>query len=180
MKKRVKFISNDEIHYGIIEPDSRFYGNYKVLSKNMILSINLVKLIQTNMKLREQINKDYMTAFKEKNTVAKNLLSVIKGEIQTIEKNVGGELFDEEVIKILQKSAKSLKEMVASGSEQAKVELIIIENYLPKQMSKDEVTQKVTELVNSGITQMSAIMKEFASLPADKKMVSEVVRELVK
>ncbi len=38
------------------------------------------------MKLREQINKDYMTAFKEKNTVAKNLLSVIKGEIQTTEK----------------------------------------------------------------------------------------------
>ncbi len=132
------------------------------------------------MKLREQINKDYMTAFKEKNTVAKNLLSVIKGEIQTTEKNVGSELSDEDVIKILQKSTKSLKEMVASGSEQAKEELTIVEAYLPKQMSKDEVTQKVTELVNSGITQMGAIMKEFASLPADKKMVSEVVRELVK
>jgi len=132
------------------------------------------------MKLREQINKDYMTAFKEKNTVAKNLLSVIKGEIQTTEKNVGSELSDEDVIKILQKSAKSLKEMVASGSEQAKEELIIVEAYLPKQMSKDEVTQKVTELVNSGITQMGAIMKEFSTLPADKKMVSEVVRELVK
>jgi uncharacterized protein YqeY len=132
------------------------------------------------MKLREQINKDYMTAFKEKNTVAKNLLSVIKGEIQTTEKNVGSELSDEDVIKILQKSAKSLKEMVASGSEQAKEELTIIEAYLPKQMSKDEVTQKVTELVNSGITQMGAIMKEFSTLPADKKMVSEVVRELVK
>lgn len=131
------------------------------------------------MKLREQINKDYMTAFKEKNTVAKNLLSVIKGEIQTTEKNVGSELSDEDVIKILQKSAKSLKEMVASGSEGAKEELAIIEAYLPKQMSKDEVTQKVTELVNSGITQMGAIMKEFAQLPADKKMVSEVVKEVL-
>jgi uncharacterized protein YqeY len=131
------------------------------------------------MKLREQINKDYMTAFKEKNTVAKNLLSVIKGEIQTTEKNVGSELSDEDVIKILQKSAKSLKEMVASGSEQAKEELTIVEAYLPKQMSKDEVTQKVTELVNSGVTQMGAIMKEFASLPADKKVVSEVVREIL-
>jgi uncharacterized protein YqeY len=48
------------------------------------------------MKLREQINTDYMTAFKSKNTVAKNLLSVIKGEIQTIEKNVGTELSDED------------------------------------------------------------------------------------
>ena len=47
-------------------------------------------------------------------------------------------------------------------------------------MSKEEVTEKVTELVNSGVTQMGAIMKEFAQLPADKKMVSEVVKELVK
>ena len=131
------------------------------------------------MKLREQISADYMTAFKEKNTVAKNLLSVVKGEIQTVEKNIGSELADEDVIKILQKSAKSLREMVASGSEQAKEELAIVESYLPKQMSKDEVTQKVTELVNSGITQMGAIMKEFASLPADKKMVSEVVKEVL-
>ena len=132
------------------------------------------------MKLREQINKDYMTAFKEKNVVAKNLLSVVKGEIQTTEKNTGSELSDEDVVKILTKTAKSLKEMANSGSEMAKTELEIVETYLPKQMSKDEITQKVTELVNSGITQIGAIMKEFSSLPADKKMVSEIVRELTK
>ena len=131
--------------------------------------------------IKEQINKDYMIAFKAKDTVAKNLLSVIKGEIQTVEKNTGVEnMSDEDVLKILTKTSKSLKEMVASGNEQAKVELKIVESYLPKQMSKEEVTQKVTELVNSGITQMGAIMKEFAALPADKKVVSEVVRDLVK
>lgn len=132
------------------------------------------------MKLREQINKDYMTAFKEKNTVAKNLLSVIKGEIQTTEKNVGSELSDEEVVKILAKNVKSLKEMVESGSEQASVELAIVEDYLPKQMSKEEVAQKVAEVINSGATNIGAIMKEFATLPADKKLVSEVARELLK
>jgi uncharacterized protein YqeY len=131
--------------------------------------------------LKEQISKDYMTAFKNKDVVSKNLLSVVKGEIQTIEKNTGVEnLSDEEVTKILNKTVKSLKEMVNGGSEQAKIELSLIEAYLPKQMSKEEVTQKVTELVNSGVTQMGAIMKEFASLPVDKKMVSEVVKELVK
>jgi uncharacterized protein YqeY len=131
--------------------------------------------------LKEQINKDYMTAFKNKDVVSKNLLSVIKGEIQTLEKNTNVEnLSDEEVTKILNKSVKSLKEMVASGSEQAKIELSIVESYLPKQMSREEVTQKVTELVNSGVTQMGSIMKEFAQLPVDKKMVSEVVKELVK
>jgi uncharacterized protein YqeY len=140
--------------------------------------------------IKEQINKDYMIAFKAKNTVAKNLLSVVKGEIQNQEKNTGVEnMSDEDVLKILTKTAKSLNETIKSLSPvdgkgedivQAVAELAILQCYLPKQMSKDEVTQKVTELVNSGITQMGAIMKEFASLPVDKKMVSEVVKELVK
>lgn len=140
--------------------------------------------------IKEQINKDYMTAFKAKNTVAKNLLSVVKGEIQTVEKNNGVDnLSDEDVLKILTKTAKSLNETIKSlapidgkGEDivQACAELAIIECYLPKQMSREEVTEKVTELVNSGITNIGAIMKEFAQLPVDKKIVSEVIKELVK
>ena len=140
--------------------------------------------------IKEQINKDYMIAFKAKNTVAKNLLSVVKGEIQTVEKNTGVDnLSDEDVLKILTKTAKSLNETIKSLSPidgkgedivQAVVELAIIQGYLPKQMSKEEVTAKVTELVNSGVTQIGSIMKEFATLPADKKLVSETIREIVK
>lgn len=133
------------------------------------------------MTLKERVNADYLKAFKEKNTVAKNLLSVVKGEIQTIEKNTGSvSLSDEEVIKILNKTAKSLKETINSGGEQAKLELEIVESYLPKQMSKEEITTKVKELVGSGVTNIGAIMKEFATLPADKKVVSEVVKEVMK
>ena len=133
------------------------------------------------MTLKEQINADFMTAFKGKNAIAKGILSVVKGEIQTIEKNVGSaNLSDVEVTKILTKTVKSLKETISmSNDEKSKVELSVIEVYLPKQMSKEEVTQKVTELVNSGITQIGAIMKEFATLPADKKMVSESIKELI-
>jgi hypothetical protein len=131
-----------------------------------------------------------MTAFKSKNVVAKNLLSVVKGEIQTIEKNTGVEnMSDEDVLKILTKTSKSLNETIKSLSPidgkgedivQACAELAIIESYLPKQMSREEFTEKVTELVNSGITNIGSIMKEFAQLPADKKMVSEVIKEIVK
>lgn len=134
------------------------------------------------MTLKEKINADFMNALKSKNVVAKNILSVVKGEIQTIEKNIGSEnLSDIEVTKILTKNAKSLKETISmANDEKSKLELAIVEVYLPKQMSKEEVTAKVTELVNSGITQIGAIMKEFATLPADKKMVSETIKEVVK
>ena len=138
--------------------------------------------------IKEQINKDYMVAFKAKNTVAKNLLSVVKGEIQTVEKNTGVDnLSDEDVLKILTKTSKSLKETIKSlspidgkGEEivQACAELAIIECYLPKQMSKEDITQKVTEIVNSGVTNIGSIMKEFSQLPADKKLVSQIYNEL--
>ena len=134
------------------------------------------------MTLKEKINADFMTAFKSKNMVAKSILSVVKGEIQTVEKNIGSDnLSDVEVTKILTKTVKSLKETISlTNDEKSKVELSVIEVYLPTQMSKEEVTAKVTELVNSGITQIGAIMKEFSTLPADKKMVSESIKELIK
>ena len=142
------------------------------------------------MTLKEKVNADYMKAFKEKNTVKKNLLSVVKSEITTIEKNISVEnLSDADVIKILNKTAKSLNETIKALSPidgkgedlvQACAELAIIQCYLPTLMSKEEVTTKVNELVTSGITQIGAIMKEFSTLPADKKMVSESIKEIVK
>jgi uncharacterized protein YqeY len=133
------------------------------------------------MNLKEQISKDYMTAFKERNGVAKNLLSVVKGEIQTIEKNTGVDcLTDAEVIKILNKTAKSLKEVIEiSGDEESKSQLIIVDGYLPKQMSREDVVIKVSSLVASGITNVGGIMKEFATLQVDRKVVSEVIKEVL-
>ena len=142
------------------------------------------------MTLKEKVNANYMKAFKEKNTVEKNLLSVVKSEITTIEKNTSVEnLSDADVIKILNKTTKSLNETIKALSPidgkgedlvQACAELAIIQCYLPTLMSKEEVTTKVNELVTSGITQIGAIMKEFSTLPADKKMVSEVLKEVIK
>jgi len=131
--------------------------------------------------LKEKISADYMKAFKEKNTVAKNLLSVIKGEVQTLEKNNGIDcLPDEDVLKILNKTAKSLKETVdKTNDEESKLQLVILETYLPKQLSKEEIFVKVTELKNSGVTNIGEIMKEFASLPVDRKIVSQVIKEVL-
>ena len=137
------------------------------------------------MTLKEKINKDYIEAFKAKNVVAKNLLSVIKGEIQTIEKNTGVEnLSDEDVTKILNKSVKSLKETLSSLSETEKIsatqtELQIVESYLPKQLSVEQIQSKIDALVASGVKNLGQIMKEFSSLPADKKVVSELAKKSI-
>ena len=139
------------------------------------------------MKLKEKINADYMTAFKAKNTIAKNLLSVIKGEIQTTEKNTGVEnMSDEDVVKILKKTVKSLKETNASfPSAQTAEELFIAESYLPKQMSEEEVKVAVDEIIASmkttlTATEMGKVMGQFNSKYAglaDGKLVSQVVKD---
>jgi len=137
--------------------------------------------------LKQKINADYMSAFKAKNTVAKNLLSVIKGEIQTVEKNTGVEnLADSEVIKIITKTAKSLKEINASyPSAQSAEELFIVESYLPTQMSEDEIRTAVNDIISSmesGLTSkdmgkvMGVFNSKYAGL-ADGKVVSKIVKE---
>jgi uncharacterized protein YqeY len=133
------------------------------------------------MNLKEQISKDYMTAFKERNVVAKNLLSVVKGEIQTIEKNTGVDcLSDVEVIKILNKTAKSLKEVIEiSGDAESITQLEMVESLLPAAMTREDVVVKVSALVASGITNVGGIMKEFATLQVDRKVVSEVIKEVL-
>lgn len=139
------------------------------------------------MTLKEKINKDYIEAFKEKFTLKKNLLSVIKGEIQTVEKNTSVEnLSDDDVTKILNKFVKSLKETLRTlapvdgngeNLTQTAVELAIVECYLPKQLSIEEIQIKIDALVASGVNNIGQIMKEFSSLPADKKIVSEIAKK---
>ena len=130
--------------------------------------------------LKEKINADYMTAFKSKNVIAKNLLSVIKSEIQTLEKNTGVEnLSDEEVTKILNKTVKSLKETNASfPSEQTTEELSIVESYLPKQMTEDEITTIIKSLISEKDLNIAEVMREFSSLPADRKLVAQIYHSL--
>lgn len=146
-----------------------------------LFSFLLINLKIKYMNLKEQISKDYMTAFKERNAVAKNLLSVVKGEIQTIEKNTGVDcLSDAEVIKILNKTAKSLNEVIAtSGDEESKLQLTIVEALLPTALTREDIVAKVNELVASGVTNVGGIMKEFATLQVDRKVVSEVIKEVL-
>jgi len=132
------------------------------------------------MTLKEQISKDFLVAFKQK-LPSKTLLTTLKGEIQTAEKNLKFEsISDEEVIKILNKFAKNLKETLKlKDSEELRAELVVVESYLPKLMSEEEIQLKINELLGNGITNLGLIMKEFSTLPADKKLVSELVKKSV-
>lgn len=131
------------------------------------------------MTLKDQISKDYIEAFKAKDTIRKQLLNTIKGDIQTMEKKENPVVMnDDEVIKMLTKYKKSLTQsMELAPSEDTELELEIVSSYLPELMSEEDIRAKVDELITSGASNMGAIMGQFAKLPCDRKIVSQIVRE---
>lgn len=131
--------------------------------------------------LKEQINKDFMTAFKAREMTKKNFLGVIKGEIQN-EEGRGVEMNDENVLKILKKTEKSLKENVDKGVEGAREELELLKPYIPEMMSEEKVKEIVAELVKEGNDNIGLIMKEFNMNyrgKADNKLVKDVAEEIL-
>lgn len=130
------------------------------------------------MTLEAKINSDYIEAFKSRKTLVKTILGVVKGDVDNTKKNLMVEtLPDQEVLKILNRFAKNLNENVrVANDEKSKMELEVINSYLPTLMSREEVESKVSELIARGVNTMPMIMKEFSNLSADKKMVSDIVK----
>jgi len=132
------------------------------------------------MSIKKKINADHIEAFKNRDQLKKTLLSTVKGEITTQEKNqVTPDLSDQEVIKILNKFVKGLKETLKHNPDfgQAKKELVILEGYLPKELDESEIRLKVQELKASGATNIGVIMKGFVGLQVDRNLVSKVAKE---
>jgi len=132
------------------------------------------------MTLKEQILKDFMVAFKAKDTVTKDALSMVKSEISNAEIDLGVRedgISDEEAIKVIKKMVKQRKDSIkqfeeGGNSEMAKsekAELEVLEKYLPEQMSAEDIEVKVKEV----------IAKVGASSPADLgKVMGAVMAEL--
>lgn len=110
------------------------------------------------------------------------------------EKGGGEALTEDAEIKVLQKLAKQRKESARIYKEQNREdlyqieaeELEVIEQFLPKQLSRQEITAVVQDVISrtgaSSVKDMGKVMgaanKELAG-KADGKTISEVVKELL-
>jgi uncharacterized protein YqeY len=127
------------------------------------------------MLLKHRINADFMEALKNKETAKKNFLGVIRGEIQNEEFRSLGIGDDATVLNILRKIEKSLKQ---TNTAESLAELEYIKPYLPAEMTEADIVAKITELKANGASNIAEVMRAFATLPADRKLVSEVYHSL--
>ena len=137
--------------------------------------------------LKEKLLEDLKNSMKEKNVVRKNVVQMIRAAILQKEKDNQIELNDEEIMQIIAKEAKTRKDALPdyekSGREdlikEVKEEIAIIEEYLPKQLTKEEILPIIQEIINktgaSSIKDMGKVMgeaKKQLGVSADGKTIS--------
>jgi uncharacterized protein YqeY len=144
--------------------------------------------------LKEKLLQDLKEAMKEKNVIRKNVIQMVRAAILQVEKDKQIEVTEEQIIEIIAKEAKKRKDSIAdyekSGRQdlldQIKQEITILEEYLPEQLSKQEIEEKVkaiiTNLGASSMKDMGKVMKtakEELGASADGKMINEIAKKLL-
>lgn len=130
------------------------------------------------MTLREKINDEFMSAFKNKEMDKKNFLGVLKGEIQN-EEGRGVKITDEVVISILKKMEKSLTQ---TNTDESLKELEYVKPYLPTLMDETLIRSIIISYKNDGIDNVGKMMGEFNKEykgKADNSLVSKIVKEVL-
>ena len=115
-------------------------------------------------------------------------LPLINSQIKNKEIDAKRELTDEEAIKLLQGEAKKRKESIAAYSrggrqdlaDKEQYELLIIEEYLPKQLTDEELKAIITEVKSSNPngdfgTLMKAVMAKVAGR-AEGAKIAKVIK----
>jgi uncharacterized protein len=146
------------------------------------------------MTLQQRIDSNLKDAMRAKDTTRLGVLRMLKSALKyaAIEKSgAEGELNDAESIQVIRKQAKQRHDSIESFEKGGRAELVakekeelaLLNNYLPQQLSADELSQIVRETISSvGATskaQMGAVMKELQAKVAgraDGKTLSQEVQ----
>ncbi len=138
------------------------------------------------MQLFEKVKQDRMSARKAKNESTTSVLTTLVGELESQAKRVGSEVTDEMVIQTCKKfilnNSDTLKLTIASEvNEKLVAENIALNNYLPKQLTREELETIVNQLNESNMTlgQVMKYLKEHYSGQYDGKLASEVVKSII-
>jgi uncharacterized protein YqeY len=144
--------------------------------------------------LKEKLMNDLKEAMKEKNEIKKNTVQMVRAAILQIEKDKGITVEDEKIIEIIAKEVKGKKDAIVDFEKGGRQDLInqtneeisILQEYLPKQLNKEElkieIEKVIKELNATSIKDMGPVMKEAKArigASADGRTINEVVKELL-
>ena len=142
--------------------------------------------------LEKQIANDTLTAMKNSDKFKVSVLRMLKSAMQSEKINSkSASLTDDQIIMVVKKQLKERTSSIEEYTnynrpdmvEDLKKEVAILEAYLPKQLSQEELEAKVQEILknypNATIKDMGKIMKEASSTlgsVADMSEVSKLIK----
>lgn len=112
--------------------------------------------IMKTMSTQEKIEIDFKTSLKSGDEISKRTLRMVLSAIKLAEVDKGRKLADDEVVAIVQKEIKSLRESITDAEKAGRSDLIaetepeikILEQYLPEALSDEELEALVEEAIN--------------------------------
>ena len=146
------------------------------------------------MALKEKLAQDLKDAMRDKDTVRKNVVQLIRSSVLQVEKDNKITLDDDGILDVIAKQLKqrrdSLPDYEKSGGEdlisQLKTEMAILMEYLPAQLTHEELEAIVKEAVSAtGASSMKDMGKVMAAVMpktkgrADGKEINTIVRNLL-
>ncbi len=146
------------------------------------------------MTLKERLADDLKSAMKDKNVIRKNVVQMVRAGVLQFEKDNKVTLDDNGVLEVIAKQLKqrkdSLPDYEKSGRDDLianlKAEMDVLMEYLPKQLTEDElcaiVKEIIAELGASSIKDMGKVMAAAKAKTvgrADGRMINEVAKKLL-
>jgi uncharacterized protein YqeY len=147
---------------------------------------------QKNMSLKQQIVSDLTSSMKAQDAARTSTLRMVKAAVMNREIEKGGELDDEEMMKLLRSLVKqrhdSVEQYEKGGrqdlADKEKTEINVIEAYLPQAASREEIEQAVNAaLAETGATSMKdmgRVMKAAQTALTGKNADGRTISEFVK
>ena len=148
------------------------------------------------MSLRDRLTEDLKLAMKARDQLRMDVIRMIKAAVLNKEVELKKDLDDAEMSRIMTTMIKQRKESVeqfekgqrAELAAKERQEISIIEAYLPKALSPDDLDRTVDAVIReSGATSakdmgavMKAVMARLAGQPVDGTQVSDLVRSKLK
>ena len=144
------------------------------------------------MSLKQQIISDLTASMKAQDALRTSTLRMVKAAVMNREIEKGGEMDDEEMMKLLRSLVKqrrdSVEQFEKAGrqdlADKEKTEIDVIEAYLPQAASRAEieaaVAAAIAETGASSIKEMGKVMKAAQATLAGKNADGRTVSEIVK
>lgn len=146
------------------------------------------------MSLLQKFDDDLKRALKASDSLKVSVLRLTKAALKNKQIDKGEELSDEEIISALSTLSKQRRESIELFSkggredlaEKERQELAILQSYLPKQLTAEELDAIITEAIKessaSGLKEIGKVMRlvmQRVKGTADGKIVNQRVKELL-